>query len=268
MTGVGSVIHTTGLAHQFRHMPDDGRCHRDNVLTTDNPCRAAVAAGVRKVIFASSMTVYVPYEPASVTESTVCRPHGAYARSQLEAEQRAIGVTGDGRMSLTILRMATLHGDGNPDNVGRLIQVIDRRRCVWIGRSENRKNLVHVDDATQACVAAVFDKRIHGCSGFTMSRTKSVGWRTLYGKLLLCFHGVYRGCAFRSRGRRPQRQLCPSSRRSDARGAAPVRRAVTPAHVLHTIYRRIGIDTSVTHPDWSRRPHPILTTGDPIAELC
>jgi Protein of unknown function (DUF1501) len=54
---------------------------------------------------------------------------------------------------------------------------------------------------------------------------------------------------------------------SDSKGALPVKRAVKPAHVLHTIYKKFGIDTRITHINRAGRPIPILGEGEPIEEL-
>jgi nucleoside-diphosphate-sugar epimerase len=57
-------------------------------------------------------------------------------------------------MELIILRMATLYGENDPGNVGRLLRAIDRGRFLWIGDGQNRKSLVHVEDAASACALA------------------------------------------------------------------------------------------------------------------
>ena len=36
-------------------------------------------------------------------------------------------------MALTILRLATLYGEGDPGNIKRLIRTIDQGRFIWIG---------------------------------------------------------------------------------------------------------------------------------------
>ena len=55
-------------------------------------------------------------------------------------------------MALTILRLATLYGEGDPGNMGRLIRVLDQGRFVWIGDGSNRKSLLYKGDAARACV--------------------------------------------------------------------------------------------------------------------
>jgi hypothetical protein len=47
----------------------------------------------------------------------------------------------------------------------------------------------------------------------------------------------------------------------------PVERPLMPHDLLATVYRVMGIDTSLTFPDYSGRPVPILNEGEPIREL-
>ena len=54
---------------------------------------------------------------------------------------------------------------------------------------------------------------------------------------------------------------------TDAKGTRPVQRAVKPAHVLHTVYARLGIDASISHLNRAGRPIPILNEGEAISEL-
>jgi len=57
-------------------------------------------------------------------------------------------------MALTILRLATLYGKGDPGNVARLIRVIDKGCFFWIGDGFNRKSLLHKEDAARAILKA------------------------------------------------------------------------------------------------------------------
>jgi nucleoside-diphosphate-sugar epimerase len=56
-------------------------------------------------------------------------------------------------MALAILRLATLYGEGNPGNVGRLMRTLDRGRFLWIGDGSNRESLLYKGDAARACMA-------------------------------------------------------------------------------------------------------------------
>jgi len=54
---------------------------------------------------------------------------------------------------------------------------------------------------------------------------------------------------------------------SDDKGIRPVKRAVKPPHILHTIYRQLGIDPKTHFYNRAGRPIPILNEGEPLSEL-
>ena len=54
---------------------------------------------------------------------------------------------------------------------------------------------------------------------------------------------------------------------SDSRGAFPRENPKSPQDVLATIYDHLGVDTRVSYTDGAGRPHPVLPSGQPIAEL-
>ena len=54
---------------------------------------------------------------------------------------------------------------------------------------------------------------------------------------------------------------------SDARGAVPLNRPFGPADLLATMYRFLGISTDTAPIDYSGRPIPVLSGGEPIREM-
>src|SRR5262249_46061849 len=54
---------------------------------------------------------------------------------------------------------------------------------------------------------------------------------------------------------------------SDSKAARPKNRPVGPQSVLATIYHALGIDPSITVPDFSGRPSYLLEDREPIQEL-
>ena len=148
------VIHVAGLAHIFS--PDANsveKFRQINEIGTANVASAAVAAGVGHLIVISSVSVYGPYTNGVYDENTNCNPVGAYALSKYNAELRAVEIARESGMALTILRLATLYGEGDPGNVGRLMRTLDRGRFLWIGDGSNRKSLLYRGDAARACMA-------------------------------------------------------------------------------------------------------------------
>jgi nucleoside-diphosphate-sugar epimerase len=86
-----------------------------------------------------------------IAENEPCFPKGEYAISKLKAEELAVKICREKDIRLTILRLATVIGEGDRGNVLRLIKAIDKKRFLMIGKGENYKTLIYKKDAARAC---------------------------------------------------------------------------------------------------------------------
>jgi nucleoside-diphosphate-sugar epimerase len=158
LNGIEGVIHAAGLAHIFNKEKADFDTYKSfNEIGTLNIARASAQSGVKHFLLISSVSVYGPYNNNRVSEDFPCHPAGPYAESKYLAEQRAIEVAKQSGMNVTILRLATAYGEGDPGNVGRLMRTIDQGRFIWIGSGSNRKSLIHREDVARACLAVLQD---------------------------------------------------------------------------------------------------------------
>lgn len=163
-----TLIHCAGLAHQFNPVPDE-RFFAVNVDGTRNVLKASLAAGTQHVVLVSSVSVYGGADHDVVDEDVTCAPESPYALSKLQAEVEASKLTEAAGIPLTILRMATIYGEGDPGNVAKLVRAIDRRRFIWVGNGRNLKSLIHVRDAAAACVVAAASEPPAGTQTYNVS---------------------------------------------------------------------------------------------------
>ncbi len=167
--GVDCVCHVAGLAHIFdKTKADKAPFMEINEIGTANMASAAAQAGAKHFILISSVSVYGPFTKGVYAEDVQCNPTGPYAVSKYNAEQRAQEIAKKSGMVLTILRLATLYGEGDPGNVGRLIRMLDRGRFLWIGSGNNLKSLLYKGDAARACLA-VAERPASGISIYNVS---------------------------------------------------------------------------------------------------
>lgn len=166
---VDFLIHCAGLAHQF------GRTNRKdffdvNVTGTEHICNLAVKLKVRHVILISSVSVYGRAEQTQkgIDEDYTCKPVGFYAESKLESEKIAEKICGVNNIKLTILRPSTIIGEEDPGNVAKLIQTIDNKKFIWIGKGRNLKSLIYKTDVARACVS-VIKKETHKIEIFNVT---------------------------------------------------------------------------------------------------
>ena len=154
--GADCVIHAAGLAHIFdKNKAKNAPFKEINEIGTANTAHAAAKAGVKHFILISSVSVYGPFTLGACNEDMPCRPEGKYAESKYQAEQRAIEIVKRHGMALTILRLATLYGEGDPGNVARLMKAIDCGHFIWVGAGSNRKSMLYKGDAARAVLAVV-----------------------------------------------------------------------------------------------------------------
>ena len=88
-----------------------------------------------------------------------------------------------------------------------------------------------------------------------------MGSSTQRGSWLL---GVEQGSVLVSGGGMRMGQVIGST---NSRGEMPQDRQLDPNDLLATIYRYLGIDTSIAYLDHRGRPMPILPDGEPIREM-
>jgi len=163
------VIHVAGLAHIFYSTTNAGeKFQQINEQGTANVVSAAAAAGVQHLILISSVSVYGPHTEGMYDENTPCNPIGPYALSKYNAELRAIEIARESGIALTVLRLATLYGEGDPGNVRRLVGTLDKGRFLWIGDGRNQKSLLYKGDAARACIAVV-EKPASGINIYNVS---------------------------------------------------------------------------------------------------
>jgi len=149
------IIHVAGLAHVFGTSNISPTLFmKVNAEGTKNVAHMATKRGISHFILISSVSVYGSVSHNN-DENAICRPEGPYAESKLQAENYAIQIAKESGMNLTILRLATLYGEGDPGNVARVIRSVDQSRFIWIGQGENLKSLLHREDAARACMAVI-----------------------------------------------------------------------------------------------------------------
>jgi len=165
--GCDVVVHAAGLAH-VRKGGDASAFDSVNRLGTLNMAKAAATAGVKHFILISTVAVYGRVGADGIDEDADCRPDGPYAESKYLAEIEARRISENSGMALTVLRVATAYGNGDPGNVGRLLQAVARRRFCWVGRGQNQKSLIHCEDVARA-VWAVVNRPARGVSVFNLS---------------------------------------------------------------------------------------------------
>jgi UDP-glucose 4-epimerase len=156
MAGVQVVMHLAAKLHIANPSPAlRAEYERVNVQGTRTVVEAARAAGVLRLVFFSTISVYGPSRGRTLAEATPPAPETIYATTKHAAEQVVLGASaGPDGPPATILRLAAVYGPRVRGNYRRLLRALARRRFVPVGAGRNRRTLVHEEDAARAALLA------------------------------------------------------------------------------------------------------------------
>jgi len=99
------------------------------------------------LVYAGTVAVYGPGDEGVVfDEQSPLQPGDVYAETKARAEEAILKGKG------TVLRFPAVYGSGMKGNLPRLAKAVKRGLVVLPGSGENRKTLVHVEDAVRAMI--------------------------------------------------------------------------------------------------------------------
>jgi len=117
---------------------------------------AAIKAGVKRVVFFSTIGVYGPSESCVLNEMSPTHPDTLYAQTKPAAEEIVLDAKEtDGQPLGTVLRLGAVYGSRIKGNYERLTRALERHRFIPIGGGLNRRTLVYDKDVGRAAALAV-----------------------------------------------------------------------------------------------------------------
>lgn len=147
LRGVDSVLHLAGIAHAGAGV-DPGVLERVNVAGTCNLAEQAAAAGVRRLVFVSSIKAQAERSGAEpVREDDLPQPEDAYGRAKLAAERALAGVRG---IEIVVVRPPLVYGPGARGNFAALCRAVAKGWPIPVGRTPNRRSLIALPNLVDA----------------------------------------------------------------------------------------------------------------------
>jgi nucleoside-diphosphate-sugar epimerase len=153
MAGVEGVLNLAGMMGVWRPLQD----YRDvNVTGTRNVCRAALAAGVSRIVHISSWTVYGMNLGRPAREDFLLQPfREPYAMSKAEGDLAVQQMIAEDQLPAVILRPGTFFGPGDRLHFGRMADRLRAGKGIIVGRGDNALPFVYVTDVVQGLLLAL-----------------------------------------------------------------------------------------------------------------
>lgn len=156
-----TIVHLAAQANLRRAEEDPRRDAEINVLGGLEVLVAARAAGVGRIVYASTAAVYGEPERLPLDEGHPTRPIGAYGASKLALEHYLLAAAAAGGPRAVVLRLANLYGPrqdprGEAGVVAIFADAMARgARCTLYGDGAQTRDFVYAGDAARAIVLAL-----------------------------------------------------------------------------------------------------------------
>jgi nucleoside-diphosphate-sugar epimerase len=156
LANTDAVVHLAALVHQASSGAVDRwrEYQRVNVEGTRVLARACLEAGVRRLVFLSSVSVH-GRAATCIDEHSPTRPEDDYGRSKLAAEEAVRAELSRGATDWCILRPPLVYGRGSPGNMPRLQTLVASGWPLPFGAVRNQRSFIFVDNLVDAIMTVL-----------------------------------------------------------------------------------------------------------------
>ena len=152
LTGVEDVVHCAARTGPWGPASE---YERTNVLDLESLVRAAMAAGVRRFVHVSSITVHGNNVHGEADENSPLRAEpNPYSRTKVAGERLLQRMIRDEGAPVTIVRPGWIYGPRDTSSFARIAGMIGQRRMIMVGSGRNHLPLIHVRDVAEGLLLA------------------------------------------------------------------------------------------------------------------
>jgi nucleoside-diphosphate-sugar epimerase len=147
LDGIETILHVAGRAHVMKEREADAVAlyRRTNTEATERLARSALEAGVRRMVFVSSVKVHGERTEAGhvFRASDAVAPRDPYGTSKWHAEQALFEIARGG-LEAVVVRPPLVYGAGVRANFLALMRLVDSGFPLPLGAVDNERSLVSV----------------------------------------------------------------------------------------------------------------------------
>jgi nucleoside-diphosphate-sugar epimerase len=150
LNGVDVLVHAAARVHVMKESASkaEEEYNKVNTLGTINIARQALAHGVKKFIFISSIKVNgeetngIPFYSGDLRN-----PQDEYGKSKAKAEELLIELCENSEMEIIIIRPPLVYGPGVQANFGALMRIVSKAIPTPFGAiADNRRSMIYVEN--------------------------------------------------------------------------------------------------------------------------
>ena len=167
LNGFDCIIHCAGKAHIMNEKKEFNAYHSVNTEATKVLAEQAAEAGVKRLIFLS--TVKVNGESTSQTHTTekfshkdISHPKYPYAISKLEAEKVLWEISSRTGLEIVVVRLPLVYGYGVKGNLARLIKLVRLGIPLPLSLVKNQRSMIGIDNLIDLLIRCIDHQEASG----------------------------------------------------------------------------------------------------------
>lgn len=158
LAGIDTVIHLAARVHVMDDPSLDplAEFRKVNTEGTEHLAREAAEAGVRRLVFVSSIKVNGEESSVPYTETSPVHPTDPYGISKREAEEALRRIEAATGLEVVVVRPTLVYGPGVKANFLNMLKTVSRGLPLPLGSIRNKRSLIFVGnlvDALAACAS-------------------------------------------------------------------------------------------------------------------
>ncbi len=159
LDGVDCIVHCAARAHMSEKKQTDSlnSYRRVNVDGTINLAKQAMAIGIKRFIFLSSIKVNGEGTIASKSfkYNDISQPEDAYGISKWEAEQALLEISKQTGLEVVIIRPPLVYGEGVKGNFLRLLNLVYKRIPLPFAKINNLRSFIALDNLIDLIICCI-----------------------------------------------------------------------------------------------------------------
>lgn len=152
LTGIDTIIHLAARVH-IMDDPSADPLKEFRAVNTEGTRRLAeeaVAAGVKRLVFISSIKVNGEESATPYTEDTPAQPMDPYGISKWEAEQVLRRIEAEAGLQVVVIRPTLVYGPGVKGNFINMMKAVRRGIPLPLASVRNKRSLIYVGNLVAA----------------------------------------------------------------------------------------------------------------------
>jgi nucleoside-diphosphate-sugar epimerase len=157
LEGVDCVIHCAGKTHVINKKDELDIYRTVNREGTKHLAEQAVKAGVKRLIFLSSVKVNgeTTFGSLILKHNDISQPEDAYGISKWEAEQALLEISKQTGLEVVIIRPPLVYGEGVKGNFLRLLDLVYKQIPLPFAKINNLRSFVGLDNLIDLIICCI-----------------------------------------------------------------------------------------------------------------